>query len=320
MKMEIPNVVVTGSVAFDNIMSMPSRFKDHILPEKIHILNVGFIMETYEREFGGTGGNIAYTLALLGMPNFLVGSVGKDFSSYRRHLSTIKDINISGIKVYKSLRTAHGFVMTDQDDNQIWSYYEGAMKKSSELKINAYLDSNSFLIIAPNDPKAMVLYSREAVKSGTRYIFDPAFNIPHLSVKDLMYAVKHASIIVGNDYEISLIRKRLKISDRELASDNKILITTLGPKGSIIKKGGERYKIIPASPKNTSDPTGAGDAYRAGFLAGYLRGLSLPVCGRMGSVAAVYTVEKYGTQTHKFTLKDFKTRYKKNFKENLEYH
>jgi adenosine kinase len=305
--------VVTGSLAFDHIMGMPTRFKDHIMPDKLHVLNVSFIMERFRREFGGTGGNIAYNLALLKTPTLLVGTVGHDFAPYKTHLRKLSNLDVSGIKVYKTTPSAHGFVMTDQDDNQIWGFYEGAMKKASFLKLEKILKTGDFLIIAPNDPVAMINYAKTATKLKIPYMFDPAFNIPHFSIFDLKKAVKNAHVLIGNDYEIELVSRRLKRRKENLVVNKQIMITTLGSKGSRIRKGKKAWKVPPAKPQNTSDPTGAGDCYRAGFIAGFVRGLPLDICGKMGSVSSVYTVEKYGTQTHKFTMRDFTQRYKQNF-------
>jgi adenosine kinase len=315
---ENTKVVVTGSLAFDNIMSMPGRFKDHILPDKIHILNVSFTMDTFRKEYGGTGGNQAYTLALLGIKPLLVAAAGNDFSAYKKHLVRI-GIDLSGIVEFKDVLTATGFVTTDKDDNQIWGFYGGAMFKAKEISIEKYIDSNnSFVLITPDDPDAMGKYVGECVKNGASFLFDPAFYIPTMKLSKLKKGVNNAKILIGNDYEISLLKKRIGFSRSEMIRDGRILITTLGEKGSIIEKRGERHIIPAAKPENTSDPTGAGDAYRAGFVAGYLRGFSLPVCGRMGATAAVYTVEKYGTQTHKFSLKEFERRYSNNFQKKIK--
>lgn len=288
------------------------------MPDKIHVLNVSFIMKKFRREFGGTGGNIAYSLSLLGTPTELVGTAGKDFGPYMKHLSKNVNLNTSGIRQHKSLLTASGFVMTDQNDNQIWGFYEGAMKKSEKINIGKHLKTDSFLVIAPNDPVAMIKYSSAAMKTKTPYLFDPAFNIPHFSKNNLSLAVSNAEILIGNDYEIELIKRKLNWTTQKLTKSSNIIITTLGSKGSLIQQAGKMIRIPPAKPKNNSDPTGAGDAYRAGFLAGYFRGLTLEVCGRMGSIASVYTVEKYGTQTHQFTLKQFAARYKQSFDKLLD--
>lgn len=306
-------IVVTGSLAYDHIMSMPGRFSDHILPDKLHILNVSFIMKTFRQEFGGTGGNIAYTLSLLQIPTFLVATAGKDFVLYQEHLSKTKYIDLSAVKIIRNENTARGFVITDRDDNQIWGFYDGAMRYSSEMNLTQYLNKDTLLVIAPNDPKAVMGYVNQAISSDTSYIFDPAFNIPHFGIRDLMKAISNSTILIGNDYEITLIKRKLKLSSTQLLDKCHIVVTTLGSKGSLIHTKEQKTVVPSAKPKNESDPTGAGDAYRAGFLAGYIRNLPLGVCGRMGALAAVYTVEKYGTQTHNFTLKAFQERYRKNF-------
>lgn len=309
-------VVVTGSLAYDHIMSMPGRFSDHIMPDKLHILNVSFIMKTFRREFGGTGGNIAYSLALLKIPTLLVATAGNDFGSYKKHLKGLSGLDTKGIEIYKNTQTAQGFVTTDRDDNQIWGFYEGTMKYAKNQNLYKILKKGDFVVVAPNDPIAMMKYAVQSAKSDTPYLFDPAFNITHFDLKNLKFAVKNCRILIGNDYEVELICRNLKTTKAVLTNDKQILITTLGSKGSEIKST-KTIRIPPAKPINTCDPTGAGDAYRAGFIAGYFRGLSPEVCGKMGSLCAVYTVEKYGTQTHKFTTKEFTKRYKANFREDL---
>lgn len=308
-------VIVTGSLAYDHIMSMPGRFSDHIMPDKLHILNISFIMQTFRKEFGGTAGNIAYSLNLLQTPAVLMAYGGCDFDKYFTHLNKLKYLKVNGIKISKTTPTAQGFVITDKNDNQIWGFYEGATKFSGKIKLKRTVKKDDFLVIAPNDPVANIRLAKEAVQLRIPYLFDPAFNIPHIGRADLGYAVKNATIVIGNDYEIELIKRRLNI--RSLPRNNQIWITTLGSKGSIINRGPDKWIIPPAKPKNTSDPTGAGDAFRSGFLSGYIRDLPLDVCGRIGSVSAAYTVEKYGTQTHTFSIQEFKKRFKANYKNSL---
>ena len=305
-------IVVTGSLAFDQIMSMPGRFADHILPDKIHILNVSFIMQTLRKEFGGTGGNIAYSLALHKIPTLLVGVAGSDFETYEKHLKKLPALTRK-ISLFKKESCASGFAITDRDDNQIWGFYEGAMKYTSKLTLLKTLKRGDFLVLAPNDPKSMMKFAKEAEKLKIPFLFDPAFNIPHLSLTDLRFAIKKCAVLIGNDYEIELISKRLKMPKTKLVTAKQLLITTLGARGSEIISGGKSIKIAAAKPINASDPTGAGDAFRAGFLAGIIKDLPLEQCGRMGSVTAAYTVEKYGTQTHKFTPSEFKKRFDLNF-------
>jgi adenosine kinase len=311
-------VIVTGSLAFDHIMSMPGRFAEHILPDKLHILNVSFIMSTFRQEFGGTGGNIAYTLGLLNSPCVLVGAAGKDFTQYRKHLTKIKNIDISGVKIFKDEVSARGFVTTDKDDNQIWGFYEGVMKLSKTLSLKKVIKKDDLVMIAPNDPAAMMKYVEESTALNVFYIFDPAFNIPHFNIIKFKKAVKNAHILIGNDYEIELIKRRLGWTYSQLRKNVNIVVVTYGAKGAVIYKGSKKIVIPPAKPVCTSDPTGAGDAFRAGFLAGYMRKFSLAVCGKMGALAAVYTVEKYGTQTHNFKVNQFIKRYRENFGADLK--
>lgn len=308
-------VVVTGSLAFDHVMNLPGKFRDHILPEKLHILNVSFLVDSLRTEKGGTGGNIAYNLALLGVKPKLVGALGKDGVSYKKWLQST-GIDVAGVKVFSDEKTAVGHAVTDNEDNQIWLFYKGAMSRSDKLPLGLTARTG-LVVIAPNDPGAVVKYVDECVERELDYMYDPAFQIPHYSKAQLGRAIKNARIIVGNDYEVALMRKKLTISNKKIINMDQIWITTLGSKGSVIEQGKKKWRIPAAKPKNTSDPTGAGDAYRAGFVAGYLRDLPLSVCGKMGSVCAVYTVEKYGTQTHRFTLSSFKRRYSENFSKTL---
>ena len=187
------------------------------------------------------------------------------------------------------------------------------MMRAKEISLSSIKVKPRLVIIAPNDPKAMIQYSKECQKKKWDYLFDPAFYIPSLSKNDLLIAVKKAKIIIGNDYEITMLKRKIGPHFAKASWGKQIWITTLGEKGSVIRQGKSEWRIPAAKPRKVIDPTGAGDAYRAGFVAGYVQGLALPVCGRMGSVCAAYTVEKYGTQTHKFSLREFKKRYETNF-------
>ncbi len=314
------SVLVTGTLGFDYIMDFPGRFSDRIMPEKIHKISLSFFVDKLSREFGGTAGNIAYSLSLLGITPFVLASAGKDFSPYKKFLES-KNISTKNIFINKKLLTGSYFVVTDQTDNQIGSFYQGAAKKNKSLSIKQIASNNQvdIAVIAPNDPAAMRKYIKECLEINLPYLFDPAFQIDDFSTSELKREISGAKIFIGNDYEIGLVQKKLKVPHRDLLEMVPILITTLGNKGSVIETSKRKINIEPAKPKNTSDPTGAGDAYRAGFLAGFLQGLPLQTCGQMGSVAAVYTVEKYGTMTHKYSVVEFARRYKENFHEELRY-
>ncbi|HCB22241.1 TPA: carbohydrate kinase family protein [Candidatus Daviesbacteria bacterium] len=305
-------VLITGSLAFDIIMDFPGRFSDHIDPTKIHILNLSFLVDSLKKQKGGTAGNIAYNLALLEIPVSILGSVGEDFDEYQTFLQKA-GVDVSNIKVIKDEKTSQAFITTDKADNQITSFYPGSMKNNSSLKIVDLSEKPEFTVISPNDPKAMINFALECQKLEIPYMFDPGMQLPRLTNQDLITGIKGAKILIGNDYEIGLLSSKLKVKSEKLLENIKILITTLGEKGSIIQTKDQNIRIKAAKPKEVIDPTGAGDAYRAGFLAGYLQGLDLKVCGQMGSVTACYSVEKYGTTTHSFTMDEFQQKYKENY-------
>lgn len=312
------NIIVTGTLAFDYIMDFPGNFSDRIMPDKIHQISLSFLVDKLSKQFGGTAGNIAYTLKLLGAQPLIISCAGNDFAPYESFLTKL-GITTEYISQYKDVVTGSYFVVTDKNDNQIGAFYTGATKYAANLSIKNVVKKNNVVVIAPTDPKAMMKYVKECQKQKLDYLFDPAFQIDTFLKEDLHKAISKSKILIGNDYEIALIEKKLSLSHKELIRKVPILVTTLGSRGSLIETTNESINVDPAKPKNISDPTGAGDAYRAGFLAGYIRGFDHKICGQMGSVAAVYTVEKYGTQTHKFTLKEFKKRFFDNFNEHLRF-
>lgn len=311
-------ILVTGSLAFDQIMDFPGKFADHIMPDKIHTLNISFLVHEMRKGFGGTAGNIAYTLSLLGIKVAVMGIVGGDFASYREFLEK-NEIDVSYIKSVINLYSSSAYGITDSFDNQIWGFYTGADSLSDNLSIKDVEKKIDFGIVAPHNPRAMIKYSKEYQELGIPYLFDPGMQLPWFTKEDLLEAFKGAKIIIGNDYEVSVMEKKTGIKSLgDFSSDGKIIITTLGGKGSKITIDGKEIMIRSAKPRSVSDPAGAGDAYRSGFLAGFMRGLSPVICGQMGSLAAVYTVEKYGTTTHKYTIEDFQRRYRENFGEEIK--
>lgn len=309
-------VVITGTLGYDYIMDFPGKFSDRIMPDKIHKISLSFLVDKLEKQMGGTAGNIAYTLNLLGIAPIILAPAGNDFGPYRHYLSQMK-ISTEYIKIHNDVATGSYFVVTDQDDNQIGSFYAGATRYASQLRISGIKPKPTFAVLAPTDPLAMLSYAKDCQQHKIPYLFDPAFQIESFSKANLLDSISHAQIFIGNDYEISLVEKKLGVTHTKLTKLVPVLVTTLGAKGSLIESGGEGIVIKPANPQNVSDPTGAGDAFRGGFIAGLLRGLDFQTCGQIGSVAAVYTVEKYGTMTHKYSLNEFITRYKRNFDKKL---
>lgn len=306
-------ITITGSLAFDHIMDFPGNFSDHIMPDKIHQINLSFLVNTLQKQRGGTAGNIAYNLALLKQPVSIVGVAGSDFAEYSKFLQDA-GVDISKIKISEDKFTSSAFIMTDLSDNQIAAFYPGAMSENSSLT----LDQENLVVISPNDPDAMVKFTKECQDQNISYMLDPGMQLPRLSAKDLQEMLKGATILIGNDYEIALLSNKIQETSNKLLESVKILITTLGEKGSLIQTKDQIIQVNSAKPISVIDPTGAGDAYRAGFLAGFTKGFDLKVCGQMGGVAACYAIEKYGTTTHTFTVQEFCERYKDNFGEELQ--
>lgn len=318
-------IIVTGSLSFDHIFNLPVNFSEYILPEKVHNINVSFTTRRHTLTPGGTGGNQAYTLALLGHKPILIAAVGGDYGDYRQWL-TAKGIDTSYIRVFKEENTAFGSVMTDVKDNQIWLFSKGAISHAQKISLKPVFRQHKsaypLVVIAPNEPEAINRYLDECIEMQVPFVFDPAFYIPQLRLSTLRKGVRHARIIFGNDYEIAMMSKLLKKPLAEFKSADqpeKIIVTTYGAKGSLIEKylpkHTEKIKIKAAKVRKVVDPTGAGDAYRAGFLAGFVTRASLQKCGQMGSVAAAYAIEKYGTMSHSFRQAEFKKRYRSNYHE-----
>ena len=307
-------VTVTGSLAFDYIMDFPGVFSDHIMPEKIHQLNLSFLVNNLKKQHGGTAGNIAYNLSLLRIPASIVGFAGHDFSEYKKFLQK-SGVDTSKIKISKDKFSSSAFIMTDKVDNQIIGFYPGAMSDNSKLSLtNIKAD---LAVISPNDTKAMLKFTKDCKELKLKYLIDPGMQLPALTVYNLKEMISDATILIGNDYEIALLKKKANLDEPTLLNQVKILITTLGAKGSIIQTKDEKIHVKAGKPKKVLDPTGAGDAYRAGFLAGYQKDFDLKTCGQMGSIASCYAVEKYGTTQHTFTIREFSKRYRENFGKGL---
>ena len=308
-------IVVTGSVAYDYIMSFPGRFKEHILPEKLDMLSLSFLVDSMRRQRGGCAPNIAYTLRLLGQRPCIMAAVGQDFGDYRRWLEE-QGIDISGIRVYEDDFTASFFVSTDLDNNQIASFYTGAMRRAADLSFRELEVADVELaVISPNDPAAMNKYVRECQELGIPYVYDPSQQIVRLEGADLIEGARGARVLVVNEYEFEMIKNKTGLDEETLAGLARTTIITRGERGSTIIEGGTRVEIPSAPPRRIAEPTGVGDAYRAGVIVGMLAGFPWEIAGRMGSLAATYALEHHGTQNHRFTLDEFISRYRETFGE-----
>jgi len=305
-------IVVTGSIAYDYLMSFPGKFTEHILPEHLHRISLSFLVDTMNKRRGGCGPNIAYTLALLGERPLLMGTVGEDFGEYRQWLEAA-GVDTSLVKQIDGKFTASFFCSTDEANNQIASFYTGGMANAAELSFRTVGDCG-LAIIAPNDPAAMVQYAEECRTLGIRYIFDPGQQCARMSGDDLTQGVLGAAIVICNDYEFELLSQKTGMDAGGLLRHAKALVVTRGEDGSSVHlPGGSRVDVPAVKPRRVVDPTGVGDAFRGGLLKGIALGLPYDLAARLGSVAATYALEHLGGQSHAYTWSEFKSRYEEHF-------
>jgi adenosine kinase len=302
------NIIVSGSLAYDRIMDFPGHFSDHILPEKIHVLNVCFQVNGVKEKFGGTAGNIAYALTLMGEKPAIAATIGYD---YHRYLDWLKKNGISteNIKIIEDECTAGAYITTDKADNQITGFNPGAMKYSSCLDFDKLDPRQTLFIISPGNLDDMVNYPRSCKARGIDYIFDPGQSLPMLDAKDLAEAIDGCRILISNDYELDLIMSKTGLNKEALLRRAKTIIVTLGDLGSRVCTPGEEISIPVAKARKAEDPTGAGDSYRGGLISGLIKGMDIAHCARMGSVCASFAVECYGTQEYAFSLEEFRDRF-----------
>ncbi len=305
-------VICTGSIAYDYILTFKGRFKDHILPDKTHILNLSFLVDDLKKRRGGVAGNYAHNLALLGYPAAVLATAGIDAAEYRDWLIT-RGIDCRGLRLLDGEISATGFTTTDLDDNQLTGYYGGAMWRAGMLGLDDAPPDVDAVIIGPNDPGAMKRLVTECRERELRFVFDPAHQLPMMSAGDVTDSTRGAWIVIGNDYELELIQQRTERDVQGLLELAQIVVTTLGRYGSRIATRERTFEIPAATPVRESDPTGAGDAYRAGLVAGLLRGLDLEEAGRVASLAATYAVEQVGTIEHAYAPAEFSERYQESF-------
>jgi adenosine kinase len=306
------SILVSGSLALDHIMVFPDHFKEHILPDKLHVLNVSFNIESLETHFGGVAGNIAYHLRLLGEDPLILAAVGSDFGPYAEHLDRL-GIRRSAIHTIDDLRTAQGFVTTDLDDNQIWAFYVGAMARAHEARVADVEEPLDIAIVSSDGREAMVEHARDLKRRGVPTYVDPSHGLPILDKHELLELIDGAAGYIVNDYEWSLTLEKTGCSGSEIAARCEAVITTLGEQGSTIRQGDEVMKIPPVRAEELIDPTGCGDAYRAGLLLGRLRGLPYEVAGRMGSLLGACQVAVRGNQNLKLDLDTFRALYEGEF-------
>lgn len=295
------SIVVTGSIAFDHIMDFPGYFKDHILPEKVHMLSVSFLVESMKKQHGGAGANVAYNLALMGERPLLLGAVGDDFGEYREFLETT-GVDTSAILVVPGEFTASAFITTDRDDNQITGFYPGAMRRAGELSLDDLDGDISLVVITPDDPSAMSRYPGECRRRGVQYVFCPGQQTVSLTPEQLVDGVTGAKCVVGNDYEMELIADKTGHTVDGLLELAEIVVTTLGDRGSRIATADGTTAVDIVAQAQVADPTGAGDAYLAGLAWGIARGASPRDFGRVAALTASHAILAYGTQAHSYTL------------------
>ncbi len=307
--------LICGSLAFDTIMLFPDRFKNYILPDQIHILNVCFVNPELRREYGGCAGNIAYNLKLLGGDPLPMGTVGKDFADYRKRLISL-DINDDHILEIPELYSAQCSITTDQDNNQITAFHPGAMGEAHRNRVSN-AKNVTLGIVAPDGRDAMIQHAKDFAELGTPFMFDPGQNLPLFSKEELLTFLDQATWCVMNDYESQLMMKTTGDSVEALAERVDALIVTQGGEGSIIHSGGEHIEIPPIKVENAVDPTGCGDAYRAGLLLGLERNWDWETSGRVASLIGAIKVEHEGTQNHTCSLESFCDAYSENFNRSL---
>ena len=311
------SIVLTGSIAFDYLMQFPGRFSEHILADKLETISLSFLVESLIQRPGGIATNTAYNLALLGERPRVMGTVGKDFNEHRKWLEE-QGVDTSAIKTVEDVLTASFFVTTDEVNAQIASFYTGAMAQASELKILDLKPAAEVVMISPNDPLAMAQYVQECIQGGISYYYDPSQQIIRIEPETLQHGIQNCTALFANDYEICLIEERTGWKLDEIIPKISVCIITRGNAGADIYQGSEEWHIPVVKPERICDPTGVGDAFRGGFLKGYLNGMSLECCGRMGAIAATYCLESEVPQGHAYDLSEFIVRFRENFNDQGE--
>jgi len=304
-------IVITGSIAYDYLMSFPGTFTEHFLADHIERISLSFLVDTMDKRRGGCAPNIAYTLALLGERPLLMATAGEDFGEYRSWLEAA-GVDTSHVKQIAGKFTASFFCSTDQNNNQIASFYTGAMADAGELSFRTVRDCG-LTIISPNDPGAMVQYADECRTLGIRYIFDPGQQCARLNGDELREGAVGAAVVMCNDYEFELLKQKTGFSEADLLAHADAIVVTRGKHGSSVINSEGQADVPAVGPRRIIDPTGVGDAYRGGFMKGMSLGLPYRTCAQIGSVAATYALEHLGGQSHAYTWDEFQERYQIHF-------
>jgi adenosine kinase len=301
------NIIISGSLAYDRIMDFPGRFSDHILPEKIHMLNIAFQVDSIKEKFGGTAGNIAYALRLLGENPVISGAIGHDYRRYFEWFAK-NGIATDNIKIIENDLTAGAYITTDKADNQITGFHPGAMKYPAAFNFSKLDPKETIVIVSPGNLDDMLSYPRICKTKGIDYIFDPGQSLPMLEPGNLAESIKGCLILIANDYELEMIIKKTGLQKVELLKLTGNIIVTQGESGSLVSTPEGEFKIPAVKPAKAVDPTGAGDAYRGGLLSGLVHGKTIWESAMMGSVCASFCVEHYGTQDYRFSKAEFEAR------------
>ncbi|MEP6885851.1 MAG: carbohydrate kinase family protein [Gammaproteobacteria bacterium] len=304
--------LICGSVAYDTILQFPDRFKSHILPDKIHILNVSFLVPDMRREFGGCAANIAYSLKLLGDRGIPMATAGDDFSPYRERMAA-QGIPVDHIKVVDGTFTAQAFITTDLDDNQITAFHPGAMQQAHLNRVSDAGAGIALGIVAPDGRQAMIEHAAQFAADKIPFIFDPGQGLPMFGAGELKTFIAQARWVAVNDYEWGMLQQKTGFSVADITAQVEALVVTVGAKGSVIHTKERTYTIPCAKPTAIVDPTGCGDAFRAGLIHGLLRGLDWETTGRVASLMGAIKIGSRGPQNHRFTETEFERRYRDNF-------
>lgn len=306
------DLVITGSVAFDYLMTFPGKFKEHILLEKLESISLSFLVDSFVRRRGGIAPNIAYTYALLGGKPKIFATVGEDFEDYRTWLDHM-GIDTTWAKVIPNEHTASFFATTDQENAQLASFYPGAMAHAAELSLQDLEKKPELVVISPNDPQAMSKYLDECKEMGIPYAYDPSQQVVRVEGDVLCYGIQGAMAVFLNEYELELVMKKTGMDQNQILEYVEFMVVTLGDKGATVFTSDEECHVNAVKPETIMDPTGAGDAFRGGFLTGFSRGWDWSTCAQMGALTATYCLESDGPQGHSYSRKEFVDRYRQHY-------